>query len=91
MNNILHSFDHVRECPCRCGNDCISKCICFDKVRKWRMEYEGFAPFAIIATTPGKARFAAYRAAKESGYARDFRDFSARIRSFRRMEWTDQP
>ncbi len=88
----ISAFRHREECPVRRGPDCISKCVCRDEnVRKWRMELEGFPPFAIIASSRGEARMAAYRQAHEAGFFRDFKSFLADVKSFRRMKWEDLP
>lgn len=88
----ISAFRHIPECPVRRGPDCISHCICRDEnIRKWRMELNGFPAFAIIASSRGEARMAAYLLGHEAGYFRDFKTFLAAIKSFRRMEWEALP
>jgi len=82
----MHAFRHVRECPCNVP-DCISHCICYDETAKWIAKVDGFPDFIVVATSRDKAKMAIYRSMKETGYASDFKQFTALLKSLRKTVW----
>jgi hypothetical protein len=86
---FIKAEPHNTKCPIRTGNvGETGPCQCSDgKARRFKVYVYGFDEVDVVATTSGRAKYAAFKAGKEAGYFRDFHEFLVNSGRTRSVAW----